>query len=994
MMNKLATLCCALLAAVGLHAQNTALQFDGQDDFAFVTINQPPTTINAESYTFEAIFKAVATGQNMVLLSVPQAAGNLLFGLDDQGTPYLAYRDNMYRLEEPQNLNDEQCHHMAITVFDMMVKFYVDGQYIGYTPLNIVPPFTNQTNFYLGMDYPDPSTAFMGVLDEVRLWPEARTDAEIMKNAFFTPYLDYPTYLIIPFMEETGTVAFDPRYQPHNFAYWLNSEGADMQWVEPCVFENYDFAERIGTNPLPPCVTPINPNEHICNGNFEQFDSILKSPPVGAVVNQPLHVSAGYSDVVNWSSIAPFTNMTPDFWVRLGIGGIPTPFNYTFNSQQTYTWNWPNNANSAMAGLYSAFWAWPNPNNFVLWEEGIKSELLYPLNANSTYTFRAKCSTSGTHLSPFVGIDTTQNLEVRFKSSNNASLDYLAGVVTLKNRLDLPISNGWENVSITFTTPPNLTPNSYDMIEIHTRSLGDSSSFQAVYTFIDDVSLLPDDTCATNFPIAIPLDTSHNQHMDRFMGIDSSGNVYMAGNSRTSFGISGYFINKYGPCGDTIWSKPVVYNDSSLTAMKVTPSGRIFLGEYSEATNTAKIRVLDANGSFLHLSILIFAESINDITYSPSSQRVVFTYGQNIVRDVSLSFSYGIPYGKTEFTEIDVIECDANGNLYMAGWKDGATRKLVVSKGGGTSPYNIVNSANIYTYQNGSALPSFHERMVQDIGIDGLGNVWLAGAYASEMIAGTDTFKAFSNNFPNNGYLLKYNPSLGNVLVAKALNDTVTHRLNTSYLSSIEVDANNNILAAGCFDTMYVDGTMYHSGSAPGLETFVLSLDATGNYRWLEHTKNSGANGWPYTNENQVVIETQELTGNYMVAGNFYQSTSEVFEHGTLNSTSLNNAFLCRLKDEGNDAFFKTGNQPDITTKEKAALPKLYPNPASDQLTIANPTDQLSSVTLYNAQGQQVLQGELSPGANTFGVAHLPAGLYFAAIKMNQAIHTVKVVIE
>lgn len=75
-------------------------------------------------------------------------------------------------------------------------------------------------------------------------------------------------------------------------------------------------------------------------------------------------------------------------------------------------------------------------------------------------------------------------------------------------------------------------------------------------------------------------------------------------------------------------------------------------------------------------------------------------------------------------------------------------------------------------------------------------------------------------------------------------------------------------------------------------------------------------------------------------------------------------------------------------------MPKLYPNPASDQLTIANPTDQLSSVTLYNAQGQQVLQGQLSPGANTLGVAHLPAGLYFAAIKIEQAIHTIKVVIE
>lgn len=92
------------------------------------------------------------------------------------------------------------------------------------------------------------------------------------------------------------------------------------------------------------------------------------------------------------------------------------------------------------------------------------------------------------------------------------------------------------------------------------------------------------------------------------------------------------------------------------------------------------------------------------------------------------------------------------------------------------------------------------------------------------------------------------------------------------------------------------------------------------------------------------------------------------------------------------------GSSGQYNKKEIDAISRknftVYPNLASDLLTINNPKDVCLTLSLYNAQGQQIIHGNLTPGENTFSVAHLPAGLYFGAIKMNQTIQIIKVVIE
>lgn len=99
---------------------------------------------------------------------------------------------------------------------------------------------------------------------------------------------------------------------------------------------------------------------------------------------------------------------------------------------------------------------------------------------------------------------------------------------------------------------------------------------------------------------------------------------------------------------------------------------------------------------------------------------------------------------------------------------------------------------------------------------------------------------------------------------------------------------------------------------------------------------------------------------------------------------------MAKIADNGSSGQYNKKEIDAISRKNFT----VYPNLASDLLTINNPKDVCLTLSLYNAQGQQIIHGNLTPGENTFSVAHLPAGLYFGAIKMNQTIQIIKVVIE
>ncbi len=59
----------------------------------------------------------------------------------------------------------------------------------------------------------------------------------------------------------------------------------------------------------------------------------------------------------------------------------------------------------------------------------------------------------------------------------------------------------------------------------------------------------------------------------------------------------------------------------------------------------------------------------------------------------------------------------------------------------------------------------------------------------------------------------------------------------------------------------------------------------------------------------------------------------------------------------------------------------IYPNPASDELTIKLPDTQSRKWELFNYQGQRIRHGEIKNGDDQISVAILPRGIYLLSIK-------------
>ncbi|CAM3943403.1 T9SS type A sorting domain-containing protein [Flavobacterium antarcticum] len=96
----------------------------------------------------------------------------------------------------------------------------------------------------------------------------------------------------------------------------------------------------------------------------------------------------------------------------------------------------------------------------------------------------------------------------------------------------------------------------------------------------------------------------------------------------------------------------------------------------------------------------------------------------------------------------------------------------------------------------------------------------------------------------------------------------------------------------------------------------------------------------------------------------------------------------------GNDAYYDnfviTSNNLNINPFESNSV-AVYPNPATDLISIAGPTDtQISQISIYNVRGQEVLKTNVTQNIN---VSELTAGTYFLkATSTNGATLTKKII--
>lgn len=199
------------LMSLMTHAQSpgNALNFDGTNDFVSVPFNPLQNTAN---FTFEcwvrltggsghrAVVSTRATGANtkgFIIYATPSNTWEFWTG-NNSTTGWNYLQPNV-----PVVLN--KWTHLAATYDGATMKFYIDGKLVGSTGCTMTLNTTDVFKIGAG-DTPGNSFFFMGNIDEVRLWSEARTAAQI-KSAMLNLVPVNTTNLVSYYNFDQGTAA-------------------------------------------------------------------------------------------------------------------------------------------------------------------------------------------------------------------------------------------------------------------------------------------------------------------------------------------------------------------------------------------------------------------------------------------------------------------------------------------------------------------------------------------------------------------------------------------------------------------------------------------------------------------------------------------------------------------------------------------------------------------------------------------------------------------
>ena len=1022
-MKKVLLLFCAVLSSTWwVKAQQTALEFDGVDDFAFITINQPPTHLG-EEITLEAIVNARPNGPSSTILQIPQGSNSIAFGIDGNGGIFVQI-GNDYYLNEESSLYDEQCHHVAVTIDYKEINYFLDGQHVGSYPHSSTVVFTNQNQFYLGMSYPNQNTAYMGMIDEVRVWPNIRSHQEINNYAFSTPpSYSYPNFLVLPFLEGSGKKSndwFDPF---NNYAQWMSMEGAGMMWVEPCL-PDANIAFKYGNGSPPPCaVNTANPNSLICNGAFEIYHPVLDTPltsinnsyPPGAPGYAIIPDATGESDVTGWADLLSTGGNTSfcAFFTKCCIGGIPF---YNGPSVHPNTYNAPNPANNAMVYLSSG----ANSGGSIIPGE-LRNKLMSALVPGQQYEFSGWFYT-GTH-SPTTN-HSGQSLHLWFGTGGQALWN--ANVNQHLTDYHLVTGNaGWEFITVTFTAPAT----SYDELYVSVTNPLQTS----VISFMDDVELVPYDGI---WPQTINTHTNDPTHQR--IHVDDSNNVYVAGNiitqtngnmqasyddpvsqTNTNPAPHGFYMAKYDSLGNIIWTHLYPYlqmGDFGFAAngdiifagwYKVpspipTSNPGITLTQQSStwhwgSNNLVAGRLNHANGNQVFLEGFgnTGIERGVDIEVDAANNKIYIAAEINSANGVSGQVSWGNPVQFSLQSDRILSATYGSTGITMdkfSGGNHGAHLTRIALQGNNLyvlSKEKISRLNTSLVYQNGITLNNFvaPENYPISMVTDG------SHVYVSYLGSGQLTPVVSEKNG-----VIKFNASNLNPV------DTIFYNGNTLIDANLVypihqplalTKRNNHLFAAG----LKIDRIIKPNDTIYKSHFWVEKIDVSTNTKvWAKessedslYVQSYAAPQWFTTGLDMALLGTNKnvFLGDMSPLYNPWQIS---FDGKTLSGTQIGDllSFVSIVKDLGSNGQFK---KPLEATNFKDDL-LIYPQPASNQITIVA-NSAIKRVVLYGLNGQAFWQstGRFGDTAELH-LPQVPAGMYLMRVETASKTYNRKIILQ
>ena len=511
---------------------------------------------------------------------------------------------------------------------------------------------------------------------------------------------------------------------------------------------------------------------------------------------------------------------------------------------------------------------------------------------------------------------------------------------------------------------------------------------------------------------------SQSQDKGQSCVTDAQGNLYVTGyfyspgimfdsvqliNTTANFKAD-IFLAKYSSAGNLLWAKNAggTDNDYSMSCA-LDPNGNIIITGYFTSpiltvggfnfinSGAEDIFIAQFNSSGNVTWAKTYGGGFTDIAFSVNCDSIGTAYVCGYFTSPEIIFDFdtlhnsgnmdlylikfGISVGTVSWarsamgSDNDVAYCvaaDASGNAYIGGYYLSSTLDFGTSSLSNQGVYDLFvakyDGAGILQWVNeagGSA-----SDVSRGITLDQTGNVYLTGYFGSPTLSfGNTNLSASANDV----FLASFDNN-GNDRWAKSAGAAYGEEGN-----SVCTDFSGNIFVTGLFSSpsITIGSTTLTNAGSFNEDVFVAAYDNNGNNLWAKSVGGSDvdvANGI-----------CADQTYNVYITG-YYESNSLSFDGITINNIGgapYQDVFMARLS-----------TYVGIPESELNNNLLIFPNPATDQLTVGNSDFAIKNIEIVDVTGKTILSKEnvLSLKQIDINISKLPADIYFIRIETDKTI--------
>lgn len=322
--------------SVQLFAQNNTIEFDGADDVVTTTLDPNLNTWTVECWVMgdnapstTTIEKVLDGGYNFAINwghYDSDFRGAIEFYNDAESTPYID--NDTYVAASFGPLEAGVWYHLAATYDGEDLKAYKNGVLITNNGWPVGNPEPEARNMTIGANAAN-SSPFSGKIDEVRIWNDVRTEAEIRANMYQELDVASETDLAAYYkMNSTsGTTAVDSKNGYNGtLVNMANSWIPSPAFFGPknCLY--FDGSDNVGSfNTAPPYSnTAITIEAWIKTSSSIDFQDILSWGNTGNGSNVQFRTSNGKLEfgsdpTSDWQSVTSSENVNTDNWVHVAV---------------------------------------------------------------------------------------------------------------------------------------------------------------------------------------------------------------------------------------------------------------------------------------------------------------------------------------------------------------------------------------------------------------------------------------------------------------------------------------------------------------------------------------------------------------------------------------------------------------------------------------------------------------------------------------------------